>query len=357
MAQNQAFFRKKLLNWHRSVNTRQMPWKGEKNPYRIWLSEVILQQTRVEQGWEYYLRFIKKYPTIRALAEADEKEVFKLWEGLGYYSRCRNLIQSARHIHLHYSSRFPDNYAAISALKGVGPYTAAAIASFAFNLPHAVVDGNVARVISRYFGIEEEIDSSGGKKIINSLADQLLNKNEPGEYNQAIMDLGAIVCKPRNPDCKICPLSKNCFAFISKRVEEFPRKKARAAKRKRYFHFLVLLEKGKVLVRERLEKDIWQNLHEFLLFETENILPARNFLMQTQVKERVPGKLRLLSSSEVFTQQLTHQTIQARFIISRFEGKINLDGYKWVAISGLSGIAFPRIVNQWLETDPFATAV
>ncbi len=357
MTQNHAFFRKKLLGWHRSVNTRQMPWKGEKNPYRIWLSEIILQQTRVEQGWEYYLRYIKKYPTVRALAEADEKEVFKLWEGLGYYSRCRNLLKAAKDIHLNQGSEFPDNYKAISALKGVGPYTAAAIASFAFNLPHAVVDGNVARVISRYFGINEEIDSTRGKKIINELADLLLDKKNPGEYNQAIMDHGATICKPRNPECSICPVSKNCFAFNEKRIEDYPRKKARPPKRNRYFHFLVLLNKGKVLVRERTEKDIWQNLHEFILFESEKILPARNFLTQKQVKEKLPVDLQLLSSSEVFTQQLTHQNIQARFILVQPKYKINLPGFKWVAISGLKQIAFPKIVNLWLDNDPFASAV
>ena len=357
MSEKLAFFRKKMLGWHRSVNTRQMPWKGEKDPYRIWLSEIILQQTRVEQGWEYYLRFIKKYPSVKDLAEADEKEVFKLWEGLGYYSRCRNLLHSAKEIHFNRNSRFPDNYANISTLKGVGPYTAAAIASFAFNLPHAVVDGNVARVISRYFGIEEEVDSTNGKKIIIDIAGQLLPKKQPGEFNQAIMDHGATVCKPRNPNCDECPLSTQCFACQTDQVEAFPRKKLKRPKRIRYFHFLVVVQKNKVLVRERTEKDIWQNLHEFMLIESEKIMSAEQFLRLPALKQNIPAGLKLLSSSEIFVQQLTHQTIHARFIIVEAVKQIPNNDHKWVSIKALDRMAFPVIVNRWLQTDPFVSAL
>src|SRR5580698_9523423 len=201
---NNADFAKKLLKWHKKENTRSMPWKGEKDPYKIWLSEVILQQTRVEQGWAYYERFLEAFPTIGDLASAPEKKVFKLWEGLGYYTRCRNLMITARRISSQYNGRFPSSYEGIVSLKGVGPYTAAAIASFAFNLPYAVVDGNVERVLARYFGEETPVDTSQGKKFYTGLAASLLDEKQAGRYNQAIMDFGAVICKPQNPLCTQC---------------------------------------------------------------------------------------------------------------------------------------------------------
>ena len=189
-------FSRILQKWNREKNTRQMPWKGEKDPYKIWLSEIILQQTRVEQGLNYYNNFIKTFPDVHKLAKAPEEKIFKLWEGLGYYTRCRNLIASARYISKELKGKFPDTYEEIKALKGVGPYTAAAISSFAFNLPHAVVDGNVFRVLARIFGISTPIDSTEGKKKFTELANKLLDKKQPGFYNQAIMDFGAVICKP-----------------------------------------------------------------------------------------------------------------------------------------------------------------
>src|SRR5579859_1431456 len=194
-------FTKTLLGWNSSGNFREMPWKGEKDPYKVWLSEVILQQTRVQQGWAYYEKFINAFPTIKDLAAALEQKVFKLWEGLGYYSRCRNLIATARKISDEYNGRFPHTYEEILALKGVGPYTAAAIASFAYNLPHAVVDGNVVRVLARFFGITTAADTTSGKKQFAELATALLDPSQAGIYNQAIMDFGATVCTPRNPQC------------------------------------------------------------------------------------------------------------------------------------------------------------
>jgi A/G-specific adenine glycosylase len=206
-------FTRLLLRWNRQKNKREMPWKGEKDPYKIWLSEIILQQTRVEQGIEYYHRFIQKYPDIRQLAKANDKRIFKLWEGLGYYSRCRNLISTARLISQDLDGRFPTTFDDIRQLRGVGPYTAAAISSFAFNLPHAVIDGNVSRVLARVFGIKKPVDSTEGKKIIVSLAGELLDKNEPGVYNQAIMDFGAVICKPLAPLCSNCIFKKICLAL------------------------------------------------------------------------------------------------------------------------------------------------
>src|SRR6187549_1636680 len=198
------FFTPTLLDWNNNENTRSMPWKGEKDPYRIWLSEIILQQTRVEQGWAYYENFILNYPTVRDLAAAPEEAVFRLWQGLGYYARCKNMLAAARQIVEQFHGHFPNTYDAIQSLKGVGPYTAAAIASFAFNLPHAVLDGNVYRVLSRFFGIDEPIDSTKGKQLFTGIAGRVLSQKEPGLFNQAIMDFGATVCKPVAPLCSLC---------------------------------------------------------------------------------------------------------------------------------------------------------
>jgi len=208
LVDNKKRFAELLIKWNKKENKRVMPWKGEKDPYKIWLSEIILQQTRVEQGLEYYNRFVKVFPEINKLAKAPDKKIFKLWEGLGYYTRCRNLITTARFIVKEKKGVFPQTYEEIISLKGVGPYTAAAISSFAFNLPHAVVDGNVYRVLSRVFGIKKPVDSTEGKKYFNGLANELLSKEQPGIYNQAIMDFGAIICKPSSPLCTACVFRK-----------------------------------------------------------------------------------------------------------------------------------------------------
>lgn len=331
-----------------------MPWKGEKDPYRIWLSEVILQQTRVEQGQNYYLRFIQKYPTIRALAAANDTDVFKIWEGLGYYSRCRNMLETARYIYKEKNAVFPNSFKEIIALKGIGPYTAAAISSFAFNLPHPVIDGNVIRVISRFFGVDDLVDSSLGKEKISSLAEKLINRKDPGVYNQAIMDFGATVCTPRNPRCSQCPLSKNCIAFTHNRVEELPRKGKKQPPRKRYFHYLVVIKDNKVYIREREAGDIWRHLHEFLLLETDKMYPAKSVF--TKCQELLPPNFSeavVLYSSEEFKQQLSHQQIHARFIILTSVKEFNLPGFISVPIKSLPRFAFPGIINKWLSTRPF----
>jgi len=257
---NSAFFTRSLMHWHLTDNKRDMPWKGESDPYRIWISEIILQQTRVEQGLNYYRRFIRALPSVDQLAKAPESRVFKLWEGLGYYSRCKNLISAARIITRTYGGIFPTDYEQILGLPGIGPYTAAAISSFAFSLPHAVVDGNVYRVLSRFFGIETPVDDAAGKKRFSILAAQLLDKKRPGLYNQAIMDLGAMICKPRQALCSSCPLQARCRAFKLGAVEQLPVKAKRPAKRTRWFYYLVIRHKDQCLVRKRTGKDIWQNL-------------------------------------------------------------------------------------------------
>ncbi|MCR9286527.1 MAG: A/G-specific adenine glycosylase [Bacteroidetes bacterium] len=223
------FFTKKLMEWF-SQNHRPLPWKGEKNPYYVWLSEIILQQTRVEQGLPYFEKFKSTYPTVAGLANAPEDEVMKLWEGLGYYSRARNLHFTAKYISKELGGVFPSDFEGILKLKGVGPYTAAAIASFAFDLPHAVVDGNVYRVLSRFFGIEKAIDSTEGKKEFSKLAQTLIDTKQPANYNQAIMDFGATHCKPSSPNCGKCLMSLNCFAFKNSKIESLPFKSKKKKK-------------------------------------------------------------------------------------------------------------------------------
>lgn len=346
---SKTHFTRNLLHWNSKDNDRKMPWKGEKNPYRIWLSEIILQQTRVEQGLEYYNRFIKTYPTISKLAAAPEEKVFKLWEGLGYYSRCRNLIATARYIATERKGVFPSTYEDILALKGVGPYTAAAIASFAFNLPHAVVDGNVFRVLARYFGIATDTMSSAGKKRFTSLANELLDKTSPGVYNQAIMDFGAMVCKPQSPLCSACPLRIKCVAFRDKKVESLPVKTKQLAKKKRWFCYLVIEQNNKVLVRKRTAKDIWQNLHEFVLVETPRRMPPEKFLQARFYKQISRGnQFRVQSISGTYIQQLSHQTIEGYFLYIRAKKMPVIEGFEPVPVSRLPRLAFPRFISRYL---------
>src|SRR3954471_2181765 len=264
----QQQFTCQLMQWNKEENTRFLPWKGEQDPYKIWLSEVILQQTRAEQGLPYYQAFIQKYPSIDNLAQAPDSEVFKLWEGLGYYSRCKNLLATARHIMNALGGKFPDNYENILSLKGIGPYIAAAISSFAFNLPHAVVDGNVFRVLARCFGIFTPTDSTEGKKVFSELALQLLDKARPALYNQAIMDFGATICKPVNPLCSQCPEQNICAAYLNGTINELPVKEKKLQKKMRWFTYFIFNVGDKTLVHQRNTKDIWQNLYEFYLVET-----------------------------------------------------------------------------------------
>lgn len=344
-------FTDKILDWNRTENMREMPWKGEKNPYCIWLSEIILQQTRVEQGWDYYKKFIKKYPTIFKLAAASDHEVFKLWEGLGYYNRCRNLLFTAREIVEKYNGIFPKRYEDIIQLKGVGPYTAAAIASFAYNLPYAVVDGNVFRVLSRFYGIDTAIDSTAGKQLFTELAMDVLDKKRPGEYNQAIMDFGATVCKPMVPSCLPCPLQIYCVAFQTGMVNRLPVKEKVLTRKSRYFNYFVFEHEGKTWVRERTGKDIWQGLFEFYLVETDK---NRQWIISSVtewLKEQLAVKqLTVVEISSPMTQQLTHQQINSCFIrVSLKKLPVVLSSGEWQSRKELLKLAFPRLITQYLS--------
>lgn len=345
---NKPLFTKNLLLWNKKKNKREMPWKGEKDPYKIWLSEIILQQTRVEQGWEYYNRFLKAYPTVRKLANASGEKIFKLWEGLGYYSRCKNLIATARFIAKERKGKFPDTYEDILALKGIGPYTAAAIASFAFNKPYAVVDGNVFRVLSRYFGISANTKNSAGKKIFTSLADELLHQKQPGVYNQAIMDFGSVVCKPQKPLCVSCPLKKECVALSKNMVEGLPVKAKQTARKKRWFYYLVVEHKENVYIRKRGNNDIWENLYEFILLETNKVNSVEEVRATPLFKKLTQYKARIKGISKPCLQHLSHQTIQGGFIHIILQRAPELEGFEAVPVSKLSLLPFPRFISRYL---------
>ncbi len=328
-----------------------MPWKGEKKPYRIWLSEIILQQTRVEQGIGYYHRFVEQYPTIQDLAKAPDQQVFKLWEGLGYYNRCRNLLYTAREIVQQRNGIFPDTYEELLALKGVGPYTAAAIASFAYNLPYPVVDGNVYRVLARYCGIDTPSDSTEGKKIFNDLADQMLDKKEPALYNQAIMDFGATVCKPMAPLCSACPLQNGCAALATGKVNQLPVKEKTLQRRTRFFNYFILEYRQKIWVQQRTAKDIWQNLFEFYLVESEKQIRWDIPLIQNWLKDQLSiHDAIILHKAEPVVQQLTHQQIKGQFIRIQLKQKpTSLKTGDWKNTARIQELAFPKLINSYLQ--------
>ena len=328
-----------------------MPWKGEKDPYKIWLSEIILQQTRVEQGLNYYHKFSKIFPNIHKLAKAPDEKIFKLWEGLGYYTRCKNLIATARYISKERNGKFPETYDEIKSLKGIGPYTAAAIASFAFHLPYAVVDGNVFRVLARVFGIDKPIDSTEGKKFFTNLASKLLNKQQPGLYNQAIMDFGATVCKPVSPLCGKCGFKKNCFAFLNDHITGFPVKEKKISKKKRWFYYLIIEYKNEIVIHQRTEKDIWQQLFEFPLMEAGKEKSKNDILLQAEKNGiLMKGNYKIFSVSPVFKQQLSHQLIAGQFFRLKLNRKpVFKNNWRWVPKNKLNKYAFPKFINQYLE--------
>jgi A/G-specific adenine glycosylase len=346
----QIDFTKKLLNWNSIDNKRSMPWKGESDPYRIWLSEIILQQTRVEQGLPYYNKFISIFPTVRDLANASEKEIFKCWEGLGYYSRCRNLIATAKKIAFGYNGLFPSAYTEILALPGVGPYTAAAISSFAFGLPFAVVDGNVERVLARYFGISTSVGSAASKKLYESIASKLLDNKKPGVFNQALMDFGATICKPQNPLCTVCVQAKNCQAFQHGWTNQLPLRALAPIRKKRWlYYFIVYSGKNKIWIRERTGKDVWQNLYEFVLWEPGKIIPQDQIQNSVFFKTNFGKKeIQIQHISPVYTQLLTHQSIRGLFIHLRTPID-KLPGFKSVPLKKLGEYPFPKLLAEYIQ--------
>jgi A/G-specific adenine glycosylase len=349
----EIFFQQQLMAWF-AQNHRPMPWKGERNPYFIWLSEIILQQTRVEQGLPYYIKFTEHYPTVKSLADAPEDDVMKLWEGLGYYSRARNLHAAAKYIAYDLGGIFPTTYNDLLKIKGVGAYTAAAIASFAYNLPHAVVDGNVYRVLSRFFGVETPIDSLEGQKEFRLLAENLLDVMQPAKYNQAIMDFGATHCTPKLAKCSTCYLSKNCVAFQEKKVDFFPLKEKKINKKNRYFNYFILNFEDSFWITKREKKDIWQQLYEFPMIESDSFLTEAQFFENEFFIQSFFAKVKKeenLKVSKPFKQQLTHQTIFAQFYEIKLTEKPDTLPSNWLNVSEekIKKFAFPKIIDLYFQ--------
>jgi A/G-specific adenine glycosylase len=320
-------FTETILDWY-AVNGRDLPWRRTRDPYAVWLSEIILQQTRVVQGWAYWEKFMEHFPTVDALAAAPEDEVLRLWQGLGYYSRARNLHAAARQIAA--LGRFPDTLEGIRALKGVGDYTAAAIGSIAFGLPAAVVDGNVYRVLARYFGIATPVGTTAAKKEFSALAGRLLPADSPAAFNQGMMDFGATCCTPVNPACLTCPLQPSCQAFKTGRVELLPVKQAAAKPVERHLTYVYVRFQGQTAIRRRGPGDIWQGLWEPLA------LPA------------VPADARLVVQG--FKHQLTHRTLLTDFWLwEPSQRPVLPDGYLWIEEAELDAYAKPRLFELLLE--------
>lgn len=356
--EKQSFFTKQLLRWNRLKNNRSMPWKGEKDPYKIWLSEVILQQTRVEQGWAYYEQFIKTFPTVKHLATAPDNKVMKLWEGLGYYSRCRNLLSSARLIITEHKGKFPTTYEEIIKLKGIGTYTAAAISSFAYNLPYAVVDGNVLRVLARYFGEQNPVDEPIIKQKLSLLAQKLLDTKNPGIYNQAIMDFGATVCKPKAPTCKSCFLQKNCEAYSQNKIGLWPIKSKSIQKKNRFFTYFILTYKEQVCITQRTQKDIWQELYQFYLNEIISKEVWTNKSIEKFMLDIFKIKdFTITNISSWSKQTLTHQEVYAIFININCKIKPKIDQpHQWIKRKKLKNFSFPKIILSHLYTKALQTS-
>ena len=346
MRQNQKFSNT-LIMWY-LINKRDLPWRKTKDPYLIWLSEIILQQTRIAQGTSYYEKFADKFEDVFALAESDEKTILKMWQGLGYYSRARNLHSTAQEIVATYNGKFPDTYKGLIQLRGIGDYTASAIASMAFDRGHAVVDGNVYRVLSRIFGINTPINETKGVKEFKELAQELLNKEDPGTHNQALMEFGAIVCTPKNPECEHCVFNESCEALRSRRVNELPVKKKTLKIKKRFFNFIVLNHNNeKTFIKQRLKKDIWQNLYEFPLLESMEELNDSEYLINFIEKEFcLKDNFHLKKFNQIpIIHKLSHQTLYATFWIVNSESIIE----KSISWQELNDYALPVLIQNFVD--------
>ncbi len=343
---NGMIFSKQLIYWYLQ-NKRNLPWRSTLNPYTIWLSEIILQQTRVDQGMSYYLKFIKKFPTVFDLAAASEEQVLKLWQGLGYYSRARNLHFSAKYIVNELNGEFPATYNELLKLKGVGDYTASAIASICFNEPTAVVDGNVYRVLSRYFGMDTAINSSAGIKEFKQLAQQLINEENPGTHNQAIMEFGALMCKPNNPDCTICPLNNSCYALSKNSVKDLPVKEKKAKIKTRHFNYIVVQSSDHKTKIVKRETGIWRNLYEFPLVESSNFMDEKQLIEHEIFKELFTNMETTveLFDKEVLVHKLTHQHIYAKFWVVTTTASSNFE-LSWDAVKKYP---VPALIDNFLN--------
>jgi A/G-specific adenine glycosylase len=330
-------------------NKRLLPWRDTTDAYVIWLSEIILQQTRVEQGMPYFYRFLEKYPDVKSFAAASEDEILRMWQGLGYYSRGRNMLKTARQIMELYDGKFPVEYSHLINLKGIGEYTAAAISSFSANEARAVVDGNVSRVLARYFGIDEPINSPKGKKLFQGIADELLNPAYAGLHNQAMMEFGAVQCKPKSPDCKICPVREGCCAYAENKVSQFPKKLKTIKIRDRFFNYLLVTDGDKVLMNKRSDSDIWANMYDLPLIETSSRTTPESVIKLLQTKRLFDDEIRITASFPAKVHILTHQRIHAQFIsIENQPIKLEQE-YFFIEVKNIKMLALPKIINAFLN--------
>ena len=320
-------FASDLLSWYDEYG-RELPFRATKNPYFIWISEVILQQTQVVQGWNYYLRFIERFPAVKDLAAASEDEVLKLWQGLGYYTRARNLHAAAQTIMTKFNGQFPENYADIRSLKGVGDYTAAAVASIAFNLPHPAIDGNVLRVMARIFGVRIPVNTTEGLKEIKTKVSQVFDAQRPGEFNQAIMDFGAVQCVPKNPKCEDCIFQNRCWAYQNDSVKELPAKIAPVKVQKRVLQYVLARYQNQILLHKRTAKDIWKGLHDF---------PLKSAFSSYELQQ-LPFHYR---------HKLTHRALEISFFECRLSEKTTPEDCFWIEIKDFKHYAVPKIIAQF----------
>ena len=343
-----------LLEWY-ARNGRELPWRETKDPYKIWISEIILQQTRIAQGMDYYFRFLEKFPDIESLAAANEKEVMKAWEGLGYYSRARNLHETAKNVVENNNGVFPDNYKDILNLKGIGPYTAGAISSICFNLPEMAVDGNVKRVAARFFGLDNNIKNSGSDKFIKDSLKEIFDKKNPGSFNQAIMDLGSMICTPTRPACEECPLSSQCVALKTDRISELPVSYSKTKIRNRYLNYFIISSKNELLIRKRETNDIWKSLYEFVLIETPGPHHEKELIPLIEKQFEASQNFIVTLISPGIKHILSHQRIFTRFIhieTEIFPQKLLKGGYEICKKEELGDFPFPRLLEKYLQSNP-----
>lgn len=343
-----------LKEWY-SKEGRKLPWRETNDPYKIWISEVILQQTRISQGLDYYLRFIRRFPDIQSLAKADEKEVLKVWEGLGYYTRARNLQAAARQIESQHKGKFPVSYSDIINLKGIGPYTAAAISSIAYNYAEPAIDGNVKRVVSRYFGLEGNIKDQRSEKAIRKALMKIFDRKDPGIFNQAMMDLGAMICKPSTPLCTNCPISSSCYAYSCNRVSELPVSYRKIKTRIRYFNYYIINANGSLYIRKRRENDIWKSLYEFILQEIPEENKEEDILNYISTRLLPGSEYSVNISRKKISHILSHQKIIARFIhidIRSNQEIPEISGYFTCPKNEIGDYPFPRLIEKYLENKP-----
>lgn len=347
-------FSEALINWYHTKK-RDLPWRKTKDPYKIWLSEVILQQTRVAQGLPYYEKFVENYPTVRSLASADEQEVLRLWQGLGYYSRARNMHATAKIVVNDFAGIFPNTYEGLLKLKGIGPYTAAAIASFAFNEKVAVLDGNVYRVLARVFGVETDISSHEAKKIFGELANNLISNTHPSTYNQAIMEFGAIHCTPANPDCMYCIFSSSCIANEKGLQGILPVKLKKIKVKNRFFDYFLIEQNGSFLMNQRTQGDIWTGLYDFYLIENEEKLTELDEISNAFLQEVLPKSI-IKSVSGSIKHILTHQRIEARFWHIVLNEEVDLpEKYTFYTLQEIEDLPKPILIEKYLKSSDFST--